>query len=153
MLKYKTGDLFDPANNFNVIVHGCNCFHTMKSGVAKIIAEKYPEAVEADKTLTEYGDRGKLGTIVVAAHKLGDDLFLIVNAYTQYSYGRDKQHLDYGALRSCMKMINSNFVSSDYRVGMPLIGGGLAGGDHQEIKKILNETLTDIDITVVELGT
>ena len=36
--------------DFNVILHGCNCFSTMGAGIAKQIAEKYPEAYRADKS-------------------------------------------------------------------------------------------------------
>lgn len=39
------GDLIalDMAGKFDVIVHGCNCFHAMGAGIAKTIATAFPE--------------------------------------------------------------------------------------------------------------
>ena len=34
---------------FDVIIQGCNCFHTMGAGIAKYIKQDFPEAFAADK--------------------------------------------------------------------------------------------------------
>ena len=51
MIKFVTGDLLDKAENgdYDIIVHGCNCFCVMGSGIAAQIRERYPEAAEIDK--------------------------------------------------------------------------------------------------------
>ena len=63
-MKTVTGDLIAlaEAGQFDVIVHGCNCFHAMGAGVAAAIASRYPSALTADKA-TDFGDAAKLGTI------------------------------------------------------------------------------------------
>ena len=80
MIKEITGDLIADADNYDVIVHGANCFCTMKSGIAKQIIQHFPEAEKVDKS-TVKGDRAKLGTIThTTATKP-----IVVNAYTQYN--------------------------------------------------------------------
>ena len=149
MIKYEKGDLLDREKfKFNAIVHGCNCFHTMKSGVAGQIAERYPEAIEADK-MTEFGDKKKLGSISVGAVELGDDPYLIINAYTQFEYGTGKVHLDYEALEAAREQINEVFKPEDYTLGFPQIGCGLAGGDWDKVEEIMNKVFKDREITVV----
>ena len=50
--KMKTikGDLIKLAKegNFDLIIHGCNCFCTMEAGFDKAIRAEFPEAYEAD---------------------------------------------------------------------------------------------------------
>ena len=57
------GNLLEMAKNgeFDIIIHGCNCLHTMGAGIAKYIKQDFPEAFQADKK-TKYADKQKLGT-------------------------------------------------------------------------------------------
>jgi len=143
-MKEIKGDLIELAKQgkFDVIVHGCNCFNTMGSGIAPQIKNAFPEAWEVDQK-TSYGDYNKLGTFSKAKH--GD--LTIVNAYTQYRYGRDKIHLSYDALRQCLKGIKSEYKGK--RIGLPLIGAGLGGGDWKLIKSMIDDELEGMDITIV----
>lgn len=34
------------------LIHGCNCFHTMGAGIARQIAQEFPQALETDKMTT-----------------------------------------------------------------------------------------------------
>ena len=63
-MKRIEGDLIQKAKDgeFDLIVHGCNCFCTMGAGIAKQIKKNFPQAFEEDLK-TEKGDHGKLGTI------------------------------------------------------------------------------------------
>ena len=69
-MKTIKGDLVKLAikGEFDLIIHGCNCFCTMGAGIAKTIKQKFPEAYEADLK-TEKGDKAKLGTISWAKAK------------------------------------------------------------------------------------
>ena len=154
MIKYIQGDILDPSLDLGVLVHGCNCFHTMKSGVAKVIAERYPEAAAVDK-LTSYGDRSKLGSISVAS--AGDDEHspLIVNGYIEFNYGREPGHryVSYDALVQVMEAVK-DIVKDDTetRIGLPKIGAGLGGGDWLIIEAIINSVFKDREIIVVTLN-
>jgi len=46
---------------FDVIIHGCNCFCTMGGGIAKTIKNEFIEAFNADRK-TIKGSKDKLGT-------------------------------------------------------------------------------------------
>lgn len=144
------GDLIVMAldNMFDVIIHGCNCHCVMGAGVARSIKKEFPEAYEEDRR-TIKGDRNKLGTIShVTVNREGNEI-TIVNAYTQYYYGSESGvDVDYRALRYCMKLIKNKFKGK--RIGYPLIGAGLAGGDWNIISKIIDEELIGENHTLVE---
>lgn len=145
-MKTREGNLITLAQNgeFDVIVHGCNCFCTMGAGIAKAIKSAYPEAYRADKA-TPRGDRSKLGTISFVTIKS----LTIVNAYTQYDWRGKKPLANYKAIKSVFKKIKQKFPGK--RIGYPLIGAGLAGGDWNTISNIIDEELNGEDHTAVIL--
>jgi O-acetyl-ADP-ribose deacetylase (regulator of RNase III) len=142
MIKEITGDLISDAKNYQVIVHGANCFCEMKSGIAKQVIVHFPEAKEIDLK-TAKGDRNKLGTISFTKISIP----IVVNAYTQFEFGTDKMNCDYKAVRSCMGAIRETFRGK--KIGLPQIGAGLAGGDWNIIKQIIVDELSDEDVTIV----
>ena len=148
-MKRITGDLIQLALNgeFDVIVHGCNCFHQMGAGIAKTIAADFPEAFEADKA-TEYGVETKLGTISSAQITRGTAQFVIVNAYTQFHWSGPKPRAVYPAISRCFERIAEQFPEA--RIGYPLIGAGLAGGDWSIIAPRIDDALSGLDHTLVE---
>jgi O-acetyl-ADP-ribose deacetylase (regulator of RNase III) len=145
-LKHVKGDLLQLARegHFNVIVHGCNCFCTMGSGIAKQIKQEYPEAYEAD-CATVKGAVDKLGTYSV----MHGEQFDIVNAYTQYSYNRYDQpkndRFDYESFSKILRSLSRNYKGCNF--GFPYIGMGLAGGDKDVIIAQL-----EMFALIVELG-
>lgn len=139
-MKILTGDLIKLAvkGEFDLIIHGCNCFCTMGAGIAKTIKEKFPEAYRADLE-TEKGARSKLGQISWGETKIESGTLIIVNGYTQFNWrGRGKK-ADYDAIREVFKKVKQNF--SGLRIGYPAIGAGLAGGEWEVISKIIEEEL------------
>jgi O-acetyl-ADP-ribose deacetylase (regulator of RNase III) len=145
MIKTVCGDLILLAKEgkFDVICHGANCMVTMGAGIAKQIKKMFPEAYKADqKTLR--GDRRKLGTCTWA----NCEGVIVINAYTQFGYGRGRMNVDYDAIRSCMKWIAEKYRGK--RIGLPKIGAGLGGGDWTKIKQIIEDELGDLNVTIVE---
>ena len=146
------GDLIALAEEgrFDAIVHQANCFHTMGSGIARSLVQKYPSCVSADKE-TPYGSRHKMGSYSYAPvkSKIGDHYFLIINAYSQFGYGRDSRRTDYGALRSVFRAIARNYPN--YRVGYPALGCGLAGGDWEVVRGIIDTELIGMNHSFVHL--
>lgn len=140
------GDLLEIAETgeFDAIVHGCNCFCNMGAGIARQIKKKYPGAYEAD-CMTDKGDKKKLGNYSVS--KNPDSVF-VINAYTQFDYLGRGVKADYNAIRRVFTEINQNFYG--ICLGIPKIGAGLAKGDWNLIKSIINESTPDLNITVVE---
>jgi len=148
-LKTISGDLIQLAKrgDFDLIVHGCNCFCTMGAGIAKGIKAAFPEAFAADCE-TSKGSRTKLGTCSFAEVNASGKRFVIVNAYTQFDWRGSGTKVDYEAVRSCMRWIKVRFPG--LRIGLPKIGAGLAGGDWKEIASIIEEELAGEDVTLVE---
>lgn len=146
MVKHIVGDIMSPPAPVNVIVHGCNCFHRMKSGVAKLITDRWPEVAKADIELTKYGDRSKLGQIIEVPVA---DNFSVINAYTQYEYGTDTPKIDYEAFEKAMSLVYEHFALPWNLIAMPKIGAGLAGGDWQILEKILWKIFKDFDVLVI----
>ena len=71
MIKYIKGDLIKEAFNYDVVIHGCNCFNTMGAGIAKQLASNFPELKTVDDN-TIYGSLDKIGTYTYAIHPLFD---------------------------------------------------------------------------------
>ena len=156
-MKTVKGNLIDMAfaGDFDIIIQGCNCQCRMKSGIAKEIAERIPEAVEADnRTVT--GDPSKLGNFSVAYvdHAGGCPTFFVVNAYTQVYWGTDSVKVDYPAVMKVFKELARNIWAlpngDSVKIGYPKIGCGLAGGSWKMISKIVDEELSGLDHTYVE---
>jgi O-acetyl-ADP-ribose deacetylase (regulator of RNase III) len=136
MLQHTRGNLVDlaEAGHFNLIVHGCNCFHTMGSGIAREIRLRYPAAYEVDVKQTQFGDRSKIGTFTLMPGKL----FSIVNAYTQIGFngpGKTDDLFEYEGFQRILDTLAEQFPGT--RVGFPYIGMGLAGGNRERIIAML----------------
>lgn len=160
-LKVIYGDLIKlaQAGQLDVIVHGCNCFNNMGSGLAPHIRQAFPKAWEVDQA-TSKGCPGKLGNYT---HAICGDV-IVVNAYTQYGYGPNgktaeqvrlginrggrKDHFDYTGFREILRQLRSQW--GGLRFGFPLIGAGLAGGNWERIQEIITAELVGEDVTIVK---
>ncbi len=155
-MKTIKGDLLALARQgkFDVIVHGCNCFHTMGGGIALQIRNKYPTAYAADCENTVKADRSKLGTYTGITTQFfvpeleKEHALTIVNAYTQYKFwGEDTRRVDYEAVANVFALIKRDFPGK--RIGYPMIGAGLAGGNWKIIEMIINDEMVGMDHTLV----
>ncbi len=134
--------------NFDVIIHGCNCFCTMGAGIAKTIREEWPAVYDTDcKTIN--GSKEKLGTFTSINIPIdyGKEL-IVVNAYTQFGYNPSTKPVSYKAISDVFCKIKKEF--SGKKIAYPAIGAGLAGGDWERISTIINEKLDGEDHTLVE---
>lgn len=147
------GDLIKLANEgtFDVITHGCNCMSTMGAGIAPQMAKAFGVDQYPLESFTRKGDINKLGQIEWFVERDGAIPY-VVNSYTQYNYGANHKDgaakpIDYDALTMCMRKINHTFKGK--HIGLPKIGAGLAGGDWNRIKKIIQTELKDMKVSVV----
>lgn len=161
-----TGDLFTETfkGNFDVIGQGCNAFNCQGSGIV-IPFKKYFKTDKFPMELKGKGDINKLGQIdykpftitngVVNEYNKeikGDFNIYVVNMYSQYGFGMNHENgskapADYEALTLCLRKVNKIFKGK--RIGLPLICGGLAGGDKNIITNIMKMELIDCDVTLV----
>lgn len=130
------GDLLALAKEgkFDIIVQGCNCQNVMGAGIAKQIKDEFPDAWIADQQ-TLRGDKNKLGHYSIG---MGGRL-VIINAYTQYDTARQagEDVFDYRACYEVLLKISERF--GKWRIGLPMIGMGLAGGDPVRIMAMLED--------------
>ena len=130
---------------FDLVLHGCNCFNTMGAGIALQIKNTFPSAFEADQK-TKKGGKSKLGSF----SKTYESDCHIINAYTQYSYGNDQIHFNEFALIAVLQKIKKDIPNvENMRIGYPLVGGGLAGGDPEKIKAIFEKEFKNLNHTLV----
>ena len=155
MLKHTKGNLLDlaEAGEFDVIVHGANCFNTMGGGIAREIRERYPLVASVDME-TLRGDYRKLGdwTECDAGEK---NRFTILNCYTQYNMSQGTDVFEYTAFQLILEKLA--FVYPGKRFGLPYIGQGLAGGNKDTIIPMIEwfaerVSLDCGSVTLVEFG-
>ena len=150
-MKTVDGDLIKLAleGNFDVIIHGCNCFCTMGAGIAKGIKTEFPEAFKADAN-TEKGSKEKLGTYSSATVSRNGHEITIINAYTQHHWRGRGIKADYDAIQKVFASVKQSH--SGKRIGYPLIGAGLAGGDWSVISNIISSQLAGENHTLVKFA-
>ncbi|MBW8809775.1 macro domain-containing protein [Lysobacter capsici] len=150
-MKIIQGDLLQLAadGRFDVIVHGCNCQCQMGKGIALSIKRRFPAAYRADLQ-TEKASRDKLGTYSQAEVSENGHAFVVVNAYTQFHWRGPGVRAEYDAIERAMASIARQFHGK--RIGYPLIGAGLAGGDWSRISAIIDAALAGEDHTLVEFN-
>jgi O-acetyl-ADP-ribose deacetylase (regulator of RNase III) len=161
------GDLIKLAKQgrFDVITHGCNCLSNMGAGIAPQMAKAFGvDRFEMERwgaTIEKLGcidwktfvlGQNAIWSLEDADNKRSEPELTVVNSYTQYRYGKNhtdgvSKPLDYEALTLCMRKINHTFNGK--HIGLPKIGAGLAGGDWNRIKKIIQTELKDMQVSVV----
>lgn len=143
------GDLLQAAED--AIGHGCNCRKTMGSGVAKAIRSKWPQAYAADLEFDKAAGRNKIGMFTTAQGS-GKQIY---NIYTQVDYlPRGIDHFQYVGFEMGLKNVMTHMKQNGLKsLALPKIGAGLAGGDWQDIKKIIVKVsdAEGVPVTIYEL--
>lgn len=152
-INYTKGDLLDAPEY--IIVHGANSLGVMSSGVALAIKKKYPSAFKHYKKYIDWRTSDPNRSIPVETGdlvpvRINEDR-LVINAITQYEYGRDKNRLyaDYeGFRRACINIRSIVATTNQTEVAMPFICCGLANGSWSVISNIIEEELISYSISV-----
>lgn len=118
----------------------------MDAGIAKSIKTSFPKAYDADMK-TRKGDYDKLGTCSTAIEIVNGKELSIVNAYTQFDWKGSGVLVNYDAVKSCIRFVKRNYGGK--RIGIPKIGAGLARGDWDVLRAIIDDELRGEDVTLV----
>ena len=147
MLTEIQGDLF--STSAPLIAHGVNCRGVFGAGVAKQIAERFPEAKDAYlEKHTEPGWRPGQMQVVLTCHPA------VANLATQDGYGRRQRlggptfaHPD--AIQKSIRRLLSRCVQLGIdRIAIPRIGCGLGGLDWEDVRPIIVRASDDFLIEV-----
>jgi len=142
---------------YDVFMHVANCQCVMGAGIAKQVKQKIPELYDVDQGTSNMKPANKLGGY--SAYAFGDDTDefpLAINLYGQLRYGRGKRHINYAALtcavlNACGYILDGIDINKRVRVVCPKLGCGLAGGDWEIIKEILEFAPDRIEWHVYEI--
>ena len=157
MIKTIKGDLIELAfaGEFDIIAHGCNCQGIMGAGIAAQIKQHIPGAAKADKAykkaMNDVFDYNHpvfmLGTLSFhLVSSLSHPMFAVANLYTQVQPGANFD-LNYGLVPALKKL---NYIHRGRRIGLPMIGAGIGGGDWNQIKEVIPRLLDNCEVTIVE---
>jgi O-acetyl-ADP-ribose deacetylase (regulator of RNase III) len=134
-----------------IVAHGVNCQHTMGSGVAKAIREKWPQVYDAYMK----APKGKtmLGVCQLVPIDHGRDDLFVANLYTQLFYGYGGKYADVDAIENALLMCTRYAGIYDLPVFMPRIGCGLGGLNWEEVEPIVERAVKmhDVEIYVCDL--
>jgi len=132
-----------------IICHQVNCRGKMGAGLAKQIADRYPQAKSSYELECRIRTpENLLGDIATA--KIYDDLW-VVGLFAQLDYGREpgKCYTGYFSLVQSLVRLqamrgNPRCAFHNFPVYIPYgMGAGLAGGDWKKIEKILEVFIED----------
>lgn len=145
---FHSGDILD--SGADIIVHQVNCMGVMGAGMAKQIRNKYPNVFDIyKKRCDEFSDRldrlsllGKAQYVQISRNRY------IANCFGQLDYRRRGQYdrmTDYDALKNALKSVNEFAIIRQLKtVAIPFwLGCGLAGGDWNTVKNIIDAELAD----------
>ena len=146
MITEVKGNLLD--TDCKYIAHGVNCKNTMGSGVARALYEKWPEV---KRRYHEYPPhKVTLGRVQKA--KVAEDKF-VLNCFTQENFGYDGiKYVSYDAIHRCFSVIKYLYGDDIDCLAIPKIGCGLAGGDWDVVRPIIEGVVGDaFDVKVYYL--
>lgn len=134
-LKYITGDLL--SNRSEYTLHSCNCKGVWGSGVAKIIAEKFPKSYEEYKSQCSSKSPSELlGSIFMTSEN-------IICLFTSDGYGSFVDNPDsiIGYTFKGFQNIASKFSGRNVSIAMPKINSGLFKTPWKDTSRAVNRIL------------
>ena len=148
MIKHVKGDIFSEASDdgTTIICHQVNCRGVMGAGIAKTVKKLFPDVYKVYKEKCKDAGNHKtelLGQVQLCHTKLLGNDYLIANIFGQYSYGYGALYTEYDALREAFNTLVGMLIpTSDFTIRIPyMMGCGLAGGDWNTVKEIIDDTL------------
>ena len=127
--------------------HGCNCHAAMGSGIAPQIAAAFPQVEEQDRLFYNLMSRRNESINMLGESRpvsLSRNV-TVFNSYTQFYPGKDFRP---NALFEAFKKINT--LIAGHLLIIPRIGAGVAGGDWEEISKLIDKATPDVKIVVID---
>ena len=151
MINYIQGeDLFNHIKEYDVILIGTGIKNSKGDGFQYKIARSL-KYVYNKLNETKYDDKNKFGTCLVVPSQYGFPTFVYCFiCKSRYRVDKNPDTLDYDALKSCLEIVNKNFVGC--RIASTLLGHNEneGCGDKKVIMSIFENACKDIDIDVYD---
>lgn len=149
-VKYVDGNIFDCTED--IIVHQTNCQGVMGHGIALQVKKRYPNVFERYKICCEQTENKEelLGTVLYL-ETFDKKERCIANIFGQLNYGEGLQ-TNYGKLAKGLDDVAEYAKDWNCSVAIPYkIGCGLAHGDWNIVKALIESIFADVDCTVYRL--
>lgn len=144
MINAIKGNIFD--SKVQVIAHQVNCKGVMGAGIAKQIANRYPDVYNEYRNYCKV-NKTLLGDCLLVKTKDGR---YIANLFGQAGYSRRELMTNYSALRKSFESLRYIMGVKDLKtLAIPYkIGCGLAGGDWNIVYNIIDTTFYNLSIDI-----
>jgi O-acetyl-ADP-ribose deacetylase (regulator of RNase III) len=143
-IDYLVGDVLEM--DFKHLLHGCNCRNIMGAGIAKKIADKWPDVKLIDSSYRRIinKDKSLLGSFsraFIYGKQFSGRGASIYNLYTQLDPGPcfDIKAFEAAIVKVFNLLTNEN--DKEVIVHMPLIGCGLGGGKWIDVEAVLTRVI------------
>lgn len=136
----------------NVIGHQVNCQGVMGAGLADLVKKKYPHVFEEYKLECQIYKRQRtlMGKCQIVEAETNEKW--LANLFGQFEFGRGQKQTEEEHLRMALKKMKSYAQEMGLSVALPYqLGSGLAGGDWNEVRQIIEEVFHDYYVTIYRL--
>jgi len=152
-ITYIVGDATEPVGNGSrIIVHICNDIGAWGAGFVMAISRKWKKPEEDYRRWAREGKGFELGEVQFV--EIEKDL-LVANLIGQrgISYTGSRPPIRYDAVESGLRKVTEKALDINASIHMPRIGCGLAGGEWEEVERIIDRTLikSALNVTVYDL--
>lgn len=144
-IEYKLGDIFDHYEDYDIIIHNCNCHCNWGKGFALTARTHLKRTYIADLN-TVKGSPKKLATCSVG---IEDNGVIGINCYGQYNYGKQHENFLMATLEDCFSWIAHMYPNKT--ICCPMLGAGLSGGNWEKIESLLITRFPKNHITIFKL--
>ena len=149
MIKYIIGNVTEPqGDGLKIVAQIVNDLGGMGAGVALAIMKKWPVVRTEYKRWFAAGEGFALGDVQFVEV---EDNIIVANMVAQHGYSTPKTPaIRYDALRACLEKVAVKAGLLEAAIHAPRFGAGLAGGRWEEIEKIVEETMIDVETTIYD---
>jgi len=150
VITYIKGDATKPIGDGpKIIAHICNNKGGWGRGFVLALSSRWKEPELEYRKWSKTSDF-KLGEVQFVRV---EPMIVIANMISQNGYfsSSNLTPICYKSLKRCLGILSVNAKYSKSSVHMPRIGTGLGGGDWVIIEKLIQDTLTDINVFVYDL--
>lgn len=152
-IKYIKGDATAPiAAGNKIIVHICNDIGAWGKGFVMAISKRWKEPAQQYKDWYKSQDDFALGKVQFI--QVEDEIW-IANLIGQHKIYKDKEGnppIRYDAVKTGLEKVADYAIQQNASIHMPRIGCGLAGGNWEEIERLIVDCLCkkNIQVTVYD---